>query len=461
MAKNEIDEEITDYDYLDREEAEYQGYDAEDDYYSYRVVESDSDEGDASEFGEPDGEESGEDEKQPDDEEDTDSYTLDGVVYKDLRKYVLVLYKIDVTKQTQSRGEEQIELARIVRRGMLCDCSVMPEDPEVPREYPYKLVDKTSKVLRRLHQTDKEKAWVESLDEEEKRRIIAEGRAAQEKLISGNLPLVIDIARQVSSQMEYLDRIQAGNIDLLKAVQYYNPNKGVQFDTFATHLIKHEIQEYSEKLGRQKTGMEEGVIYTPTEEDIDAFCDLMGGKYWMREITVDTDSTEDSIRKQLAFMVQHKVYAESVANSIISGFPIDYDDVLGTADGDKAKLLEGDNKRKHLDIVKGDGKKPKPSEMSTEKYVRSFFIMVLRVKYISHEGLAAFILKDKALIQEKAEFLKKYLDRPWDYALQTKDAPKQGMMLAKQPTKPSAAIMRGTSKVTPNGPWQASTPTRV
>lgn len=73
MAKNEIDEEITDYDYLDREEAEYQGYDAEDDYYGYRVVESDSDEGDASEFGEPDGEESGEDEKQPDDEEDTDS----------------------------------------------------------------------------------------------------------------------------------------------------------------------------------------------------------------------------------------------------------------------------------------------------------------------------------------------------------------------------------------------------
>ncbi len=236
MAKNEIDEEITDYDYLDREEAEYQGYDAEDDYYGYRVVESDSDEGDASEYDEPDSEESGEDEKQPDDEEDTDSYTLDGVVYKDLRKYVLVLYKIDVTKQTQSRGEEQIELARIVRRGMLCDCSVMPEDPEVPREYPYKLVDKTSKVLRRLHQTDKEKAWVESLDEEEKRRIIAEGRAAQEKLISGNLPLVIDIARQVSSQMEYLDRIQAGNIGLLKAVQYYNPNKGVQFDTFATHL---------------------------------------------------------------------------------------------------------------------------------------------------------------------------------------------------------------------------------
>ena len=77
-------------------------------------------------------------------------------------------------------------------------------------------------MLRRLHQTDEEKAWVESLDEEEKHRIIAEGRAAQERLISGNLPLVMDIAREVSSQMEYLDRIQAGNIGLQKAVQYYN-----------------------------------------------------------------------------------------------------------------------------------------------------------------------------------------------------------------------------------------------
>ncbi len=430
MGKNEIKDEITDYDYLDREEAEYQGYEAEEDYYGYSVEESDSEEEDASEFDEPDGEESEEndleDENQSDDEEDTDSYTIDGVVYKDLRKYVLALYKIDITQQTQQRGEEQIELVRIVRRGMLCDCSVMPEEPAVPEEYPYKLVDKTSKVLRRLHQTDEEKAWVESLDDEEKHRIISEGRAAQDKLISGNLPLVMDIARQVSSQMEYLDRIQAGNIGLQKAVQYYNPNKGVQFGTFATHLIKHEIQEYSEKLGRQKAGMEGGVIYTPTENDIDAFCDLMGGKYWMQEITVDTDSTEDSIRKQLAFMIQHKVYAESVANSIIFGFPIDYDDVLGTAEGDKAKLLEGDEKHKHLDIVKGDGKKPKPKEMSTENFVRSFFIMVLRLKNISHEELAAFILKDKALIQEKAEFLRNYLARPWDYADPAKGAPTQG-----------------------------------
>ncbi len=456
MEKNEIKDEITDYDYLDREEAEYQGYEAEEDYYGYSVEESDSEEEDASEFDEPDGEESEEndleDENQSDDEEDTDSYTIDGVVYKDLRKYVLALYKIDITQQTQQRGEEQIELARIVRRGMLCDCSVMPEEPAVPEEYPYKLVDKTSKVLRRLHQTDEEKAWIESLDDEEKHRIISEGRAAQDKLISGNLPLVMDIARQVSSQMEYLDRIQTGNIGLQKAVQYYNPNKGVQFDTFATHLIKHEIQEYSEKLGQQKTGVEEGVIYTPTEEDIDAFCDLMGGKYWMQEITVDTDSTEDSIRKQLAFMIQHKVYAESVANSIITGFPIDYDDVLGTAEVDKAITLESDEKHKHLDIVKGDGKKPKPKEMSTENFVRSFFIMVLRLKNISHEGLAAFILKDKALIQEKTEFLKNYLARPWDYADPAKGAPTQWTKAA-----PTGAPARETKTVHTGTPTQDAT----
>ena len=30
-----IKDEITDYDYLDRQEAEYQGYEAEDDYYGH------------------------------------------------------------------------------------------------------------------------------------------------------------------------------------------------------------------------------------------------------------------------------------------------------------------------------------------------------------------------------------------------------------------------------------------
>ena len=88
MAKTAIKDEMTDYDYLDREEAEYQGYDAEDDYDGYMMVKYDRPEGQSMEFDELDSEESEEndreDEKQSDDEnseeEEPDSYTIDGVV---------------------------------------------------------------------------------------------------------------------------------------------------------------------------------------------------------------------------------------------------------------------------------------------------------------------------------------------------------------------------------------------
>ena len=134
------------------------------------------------------------DEQEPGEKVSPESYTIDGREYKDPRRYIQALYQRDVREYPCLEPEKQIELAHAVRRGMLCDCSIMPEDPVVPDEYPYKLVDKTSKVLERLDQTEEEKAWVESLSLEEKKDYIARGRTAQEQLTSHNLPLVMSIA---------------------------------------------------------------------------------------------------------------------------------------------------------------------------------------------------------------------------------------------------------------------------
>ena len=188
-----------DYEYLGAEEARYQGYDSEEaeELYGFSVRDSVEDIDEGTDFGEEEQEAS---ENQRDFEETDDgtgiaeSYTIDGRVFKDLRQYILRLYQKDVSCHPLLDSDEQIELARVIRRGMLCDCHIMPEDPKVPEEYPYKLVDKTSRVLRRLHQTEEEKAWVEGLTDEELQKYISEGRAAQDKLISSNLPLVMDIA---------------------------------------------------------------------------------------------------------------------------------------------------------------------------------------------------------------------------------------------------------------------------
>ena len=60
--------------------------------------------------------------------------------------------------------------------------------------------------------------------------------AKEEKMIRGNLRLVIKIASYYSmiSGYEIMDLIQEGNLSLIKAVRKYNPTLGA-FSSFATY----------------------------------------------------------------------------------------------------------------------------------------------------------------------------------------------------------------------------------
>ena len=488
MFKAVEEREYLDYDYLSDEEIMYQGYDTEEDSdYSdgFTVTEyerkaearenpeKDNDEAESRESevdaspddddiwldGDEDiNENAGPDDEQTPDESETDdeeeawyeddahpgekvspeSYTIDGHEYKDPRRYIQALYQRDVREYPQLEPEEQIELAYVVRKGMLCDCSIMPEDPVVPDEYPYKLVDKTSKVLKRLEQTAEEKAWVESLSLEEKKEHIAKGRAAQEQLISHNLPLVMTIAGEKYKSLEYLDRVQVGNMGLLKAVQYFNPHRGNAFTTYAAYLIDSEISDYASSLRKQKAISPEEICYVPTDEEIERVVDLMGGVYWMREITADTDQTPDRIRKQIAVLLQEKKRMESVANDSIHGpramTDEEYDDVLkeavqsrnGRVQRKRGKTSEnnipspdGNQRRKKLDLLTGDGQPPREDEMSTEDYIRSFFAEVTAVRDISSKTLSNYILGERRILQHKAEALRRFLGDPWAYTAET------------------------------------------
>lgn len=457
MARRASELEYTDYDYLSEDEAVYEGFDAGDDdsledarkprWDASADDEADIDAGDDP-FEDDCGFEDDHTEEwsdEPDDEEhwlyteeddsdsaegyDSESYVLNGRKYKDPRHFILALYKSDVTRQPKIDEEEQLALARLVRRGMLCDCSVMPEDPQVPEEYSYRLVDKTSKVLRRLHQTDEEKVWVESLTKEEKRKIIAEGRAAQEKLASSFLPLVMSIATAEYNQMEYLDCVQAGNEGLMKAIQYFNPYKGVKFITYATYLIRNEMRDQAKELKKQKSGPTIWENFVPTEDVIDAVRDRMGAHYWMKEITADSEQTADRIRKQIAVMMEQKKLIETSANDFVLGIPESFDSVLHNAEEDESGLIQEApcmhtaagsgyeliEKRRRLDPIKGDGKPPKESELSFENFVRHFFRAVIEAKTITPEKLAGFVLREKNSIENKNDALKRFLGKAWVY----------------------------------------------
>lgn len=69
--------------------------------------------------------------------------------------------------------------------------------------------------------------------------------AAREKLIEGNLRLVLSVIQRFSSRGENPDDLfQVGCIGLLKAIQNFDPTKEVRFSTYGVPMIAGEIRRY-------------------------------------------------------------------------------------------------------------------------------------------------------------------------------------------------------------------------
>ncbi len=64
---------------------------------------------------------------------------------------------------------------------------------------------------------------------------------ARERLIESNIGLVITIARSFNLRQVTDDLIAEGMVGLIKAVERFDPGKGIRFSTYATWWIKCEI----------------------------------------------------------------------------------------------------------------------------------------------------------------------------------------------------------------------------
>lgn len=75
------------------------------------------------------------------------------------------------------------------------------------------------------------------------RRIKKGDRQAREKMIKANLRLVVKIARDYENYgMPLLDLINEGNIGLMKGVERFDPTKGAKFSTYGAWWIKQSVK---------------------------------------------------------------------------------------------------------------------------------------------------------------------------------------------------------------------------
>ena len=75
------------------------------------------------------------------------------------------------------------------------------------------------------------------------RLVIENNQQARELMVTSNLRLVVSIAKRYGNRgMGLSDVIAEGNLGLIRAVDYFDPERGIRFSTFATWWIKQSIK---------------------------------------------------------------------------------------------------------------------------------------------------------------------------------------------------------------------------
>jgi RNA polymerase sigma-B factor len=133
--------------------------------------------------------------------------------------------------------------------------------------------------------------------------------ALRDRLISQHLYLVQTVARKFSGLGEsYEDLLQEGAMGLINAVDLYDPERGVQFSTYATHLVEGQIRHYLRdkgKLIKQPAWVQE--LTTKILKATEVLTQELDREPTLAEVAERVGSTQDTVRKMLEAKERSKV----------------------------------------------------------------------------------------------------------------------------------------------------------
>ncbi|MDD5369748.1 MAG: sigma-70 family RNA polymerase sigma factor [Anaerolineaceae bacterium] len=162
---------------------------------------------------------SADDETDEEDDEHAREIALDDLANIDTDD-TIGLYLKEVSRVPLLSAEEEVELAQRIERGRMA------------RE---ELARGNVSNRRRL----------------ELRRLIEDGWAAREHLITANSRLVISVAKKYMGRgVPFLDLIQEGNIGLIRATKKFDYRRGHKFSTYATWWIRQAVTRAIADQGR-------------------------------------------------------------------------------------------------------------------------------------------------------------------------------------------------------------------
>jgi RNA polymerase sigma-B factor len=119
----------------------------------------------------------------------------------------------------------------------------------------------------------------------------------RDELITGHLGLAHQLARRFSSRGEpHDDLVQVASIALVKAVDRFDPERGVQFSTFATTCIVGELKRHFRDRGwavRAPRRIQE--LYLEIGQAIDRLSQELGRPPTVRELSAAIGTTEDAV----------------------------------------------------------------------------------------------------------------------------------------------------------------------
>jgi RNA polymerase primary sigma factor len=132
--------------------------------------------------------------------------------------------------------------------------------------------------------------------------IVEMGEEARQQLILANTRLVVSIAKAYQGRgLPLADLIQEGNLGLLKAVDRFDPQRGVRLSTYATWWIRQSITRAAGNLGRTvRLPINQGQRWGRIRRTADELSQELGREPTPEEIAEISELSAEQIRQTLS-----------------------------------------------------------------------------------------------------------------------------------------------------------------